>query len=74
VLPWRVLALQSLAALVAIPAALLAMRAVSAKPIVQLVASAAAFGATYLIALALVGELPSLRDLLPRRAARVAAS
>jgi O-antigen/teichoic acid export membrane protein len=75
VLPWRVLLLQSLASLVAVPAAVLARRAVSARPILELIASAAAFGATYLLALGFAGELPSVRDLMPRRrSARVAAS
>jgi hypothetical protein len=75
VLPWRVLLLQSLAALVAVPAAVLARRALSTRPAIELVASAAAFGVTYLLALGLAGELPSPRDLLPRRRApRVAPS
>jgi O-antigen/teichoic acid export membrane protein len=74
VLPWRPLALQAVAAAVATPVALMAMRAAGSKAPVQLIAGAAAFGLVYLVALHLAGELPALRDFLPRRGqARVVA-
>lgn len=67
-LPLREIAWQVLSALIAAPAAALAMAAERGALFFQLAVCGIVFAATYLIVMRLCGQLPPLRALLPRRA------
>jgi len=66
-LPWRTLAMQALAAAVAAPVGAVALRFAQGPVLLRLVLCGAATGLAYLAALRATGELPPLREWIPRK-------
>ncbi|HYV68458.1 MAG TPA: hypothetical protein VE964_19625, partial [Myxococcales bacterium] len=67
VLPWRTLALQSLAAALGAPVGALVLRLFHGPALARLMLCGAATGLCYLAVLRATGELPPLREWIPRR-------
>jgi O-antigen/teichoic acid export membrane protein len=67
VLPWRTLGLQTLAAVAAAPVGALALRFTHGPTLVRLFACGIATGLVYLAVLRATGELPPLRQWIPRK-------
>ena len=66
-LPWRTLSLQALAAAVAAPVGVVALRFAHGPVLLRLVQCGTATGIAYLAALRATGELPPLREWIPRK-------
>jgi O-antigen/teichoic acid export membrane protein len=66
-LPWRTLSLQGLAAAVATPVGAVALRYAHGPVLLRLVQCGTATGLAYLAALRATGELPPLREWIPRK-------
>jgi O-antigen/teichoic acid export membrane protein len=69
VLPWRTLFIQSLSAAVAAPAGALALRVIHGPALLRLAACGTAMGLVYIAALRFAGELPPIRQWIPRKRA-----
>ena len=66
-LPWRTLALQSLAAALAAPVGAVALRFAHGPALLRLLLCGAATGLCYLAVLRATGELPPVREWIPRK-------
>jgi O-antigen/teichoic acid export membrane protein len=66
-LPWRTLSLQALGAAVAAPVGALTLRVAHGPALVRLMLCGLAMGLSYLAALRATGELPPVREWIPRR-------
>ena len=66
-LPWRTLSLQVLASAVAVPGGAVALRYAQGPVLLRLILCGTAMGLAYLAALRATGELPPLRDWIPRK-------
>jgi O-antigen/teichoic acid export membrane protein len=66
-LPWRTLSLQALASAVAAPAGAVALRYAQGPVLLRLFLCGTAMGLAYLAALRATGELPPLREWIPRK-------
>jgi hypothetical protein len=66
-LPWRTLSLQALASVVAAPAGAVALRYAQGPVLLRLFLCGTAMGLAYLAALRATGELPPLREWIPRK-------
>jgi O-antigen/teichoic acid export membrane protein len=71
-LPWRTLSMQALAAAVAAPVGALALRLAHGPTLLRLLICGAATALAYLTALRATGELPPLRNWIPRKRTTVA--
>jgi hypothetical protein len=67
VLPWRTLSIQAFSAAAAVPAGALALRFTHGPALLRLAACGTAMAIVYLAALRATGELPPVRDWIPRR-------
>jgi O-antigen/teichoic acid export membrane protein len=66
-LPWRTLSIQAFSAAAAVPAGALALRFMHGPALLRLAACGTAMAIVYLAALRATGELPPVRDWIPRR-------
>src|SRR6266849_5458605 len=66
-LPWRTLSMQALAAAVAAPVGAVVLRLAQGPVLLRLVLCGAATGLAYLAALRATGELPPVREWIPRK-------
>jgi hypothetical protein len=66
-LPWRTLAMQALAAALAAPVGAVVLRFAQGPVLLRLVLCGLATGLAYLAALRATGELPPLREWIPRK-------
>jgi hypothetical protein len=66
-LPWRTLSMQALATAVAAPVGAVALRFAHGPVLLRLVQCGTATGLAYLAALRATGELPPLREWIPRK-------
>ncbi len=66
-LPWRTLSMQALAAAVAAPVGAVVLRLTQGPVLLRLVLCGAATGLAYLAALRATGELPPVREWIPRK-------
>ena len=67
VLPWRTLFIQTLSATVAAPAGALALRFTHGPALLRLASCGAAMALVYIVALRIAGELPPVREWIPRK-------
>ena len=73
-LPWRTLSLQALGAAVAAPVGALTLRLAHGPALLRLALCGIAMGLAYLAVLRATGELPPVRDWIPRRRAPLPAT